>query len=833
MSFYNISKRRELLELIVLLGQKKIAMQQQRVFLSFLFSLMFSLTWAQQNALVEGYVRNTNGVAIELVNVAVKGHPGGTASDDKGYFKLEVPADTNLVIVFSHIEFLTREVKIKLSKGEVYKLKTTLENNVEMLNQVDVRNEDYRYANIVRLNPKVISSLPNSSGGIEALIKTLPGVVSNSELSSQYSVRGGNFDENLIYVNDIEIYRPQLIRAGEQEGLSFVNPDMVESINFSAGGFEAKYGDKMSSVLDVKYKSPKTKSATVSASLLGLTAQVEGTAFGRRLSYSAGFRYKTSKYVLNSLDTKGEYFPSYLDFQGLFTYQINERHEISLLTYVSQNKYQLIPESRQTSFGTLTQALGLNVYFEGQELDKYQSTLGALSYKYEYNDVVYKWIASAYLDYEQESYDILGQYYLNELEKDLGSESAGDSLNNIGVGSYLKHGRNQFEAMILSLKHVGQKSIASHDLNWGMEYKNENIYDKIRQWQVKDSAGYSLPFPDTVGYYPGFVPMFQNARSENLLSSNRYSAHLQDTYNFGGDSTSMYINAGLRAQYWDFNHQFFVSPRLTYAIKPNWQRDVLLRFSVGSYYQPPFFKEYRSEDGSLNTNIKAQESYHIVLASDYNFKIWNRPFKFVSELYYKYLNNLIPYTIDNVLIRYYPNELARGYTAGIDFRLFGEFVPGIDSWASMSFMKSEEDVICDNHGYIPRPTDRRFNASIYFQDYLPRNPNFKVHLTLFYGSGLPFGPPESPRYKQVARMPAYFRTDIGFTAVLKDEQSKTDKQSLFKHLKKVLLTVEIFNLMNRNNTVSYVWVSDIYNRQYAVPNYLTGIRFNVKLTIKI
>jgi len=795
----------------------------------FLFNLS---VFAQNTATIYGKVRTDKGLGIDLVNIAIQGLPGGTMTDDKGNYSLNIPADTNLTLIFSHIEYHTVKKTIKVSKGKKFKLHIKATRNITTLKTVDIRNDEKRQTNIIRLNPKVISSIPNSSGGIEALIKTLPGVVSNNELSSQYSVRGGNFDENLIYVNDIEIYKPQLIRSGEQEGLSFVNTDMVESVSFSAGGFEAKYGDKMSSVLDIKYKRPKQFGATVSASLLGGSIHVAGSDKSRRFTHSTGVRYKTSRYLLSSLDTKGEYTPSYFDFQTYLSYDINENNQIGFLGNMARNSYQLVPQSRETSFGTVNEALGLNIYFEGQEIDLYNTLLGAFTYEYHKKDLKLKWIASTFYTQEREAYDILGQYYLNELNKQIGSDNLGDSLMNIGIGSYLDHARNSFDALVSSIKHIGEKKIDEHTLHWGAKFQHEEIKDKMNEWQIRDSAGYSMPFPDTVGYRPNYVPIFRNINSNNTLMSNRITAHFQDTYQYEKDSTLMFLTVGIRGNYWDYNQQFFATPRMTYAIKPNWKKDYLFRFSLGAYYQPPFFKEFRSLDGRLNKNIRAQESYHAVLASDYNFHLWQRPFKFVSEVYYKYLNNLIPYTVDNVMIRYYPNQTAKGYSTGVDFRIFGEFVPGVDSWASLSFMKSEEDILNDGHGFIPRPTDQRFNASIFFQDYLPKFPNFKVHLTLFYGTGMPFGPPNSERYMQTARIPDYFRTDIGFTAILKNQKTKLSKNSFFRNFKSIFLTAEIFNMMNKNNTVSYVWVTDIQNRQYAVPNYLTGIRLNVKLTFK-
>jgi hypothetical protein len=806
----------------------------KNLFLSFVF-LFFGLNiYAQNTAEVYGRVRTDKAFAVELMNVAVKGFPGGTTTNKKGFYSLKILADTTVTLVFSHIEYKTITKTIRLKKGERYKLNVMPEKDITILQTVNIRNEEKRHLSIMRLNPKNLAVIPTTSGGVESIIKTMPGVVSNNEMSSQYSVRGGNFDENLVYVNDIEIYKPQLIRSGAQEGLSFINSDMVEAVSFSAGGFEARYGDKMSSVLDIKYRRPRSFSTTFSASLLGSSAHVEGTNKNKRFTYSTGLRYKTSRYLLNSLDTKGEYFPSYFDFQTYLTFDIDEFNRLSFLGNISDNKYHLIPKSRETSFGTINQALGLNIYFDGQELDKYRTSLGALTYRYKPSkDFSFKLITSIYYTQEQERYDILGQYYLNELNKQIGSDNLGDSLMNIGVGSYLDHARNYFNALVSNVYFKGENKWKSHWFYWGGKYQHEEIIDKLSSWQVRDSAGFSLPFPDTASYYPQEIPMIQNLRTQHQLYNNRLSAYIQDTYEFSFDSTQMFLTFGVRANYWDYNKQFFVTPRFTYSIKPNWKKDFLFRLSTGAYYQSPFYKEYRNMNGTLNPNIRAQESYHFVLASDYNFHMWKRPFKFVTELYYKYLNNIIPYTVENVLIRYYADQKAVGYAGGIDCRIFGEFVPGVDSWASLSFMQSQEDIEGDGHGFIPRPTDQLFNASIFFQDYLPKFPNYKVHLTMAYGSGFPFGPPHSERYLATARMPAYFRTDIGFTAILKDEKKQLSDRNFFRHFKHIYLTAEIFNLMNKNNTISYVWVTDIQNRQYAVPNYLTGIRFNVKLTFKI
>ncbi len=806
-----------------------------RKFLLFIFIITLSVSaFSQKTILLYGKIRTDKGRSIDLVNISVKGFNIGTVSDQNGKYEIQVPSNTDLTLVFSHIEYETETKKVHSSTQDKQRLNVMMKRSLNILSSVSIRDEAKRHENIVRLSPKIITHLPSAGEGVEALIKTLPGVSSNNELSNQYTVRGGNFDENLIYVNGIQVYRPQLIKTSEQEGLSFINPDLVESIHFSAGGFQARYGDKMSSVLDVKYKRPKRLEGTVSASLLGGRVYLGNITPSRRFSYALGFRYKTTKYLLNTLDTKGNYQPSFLDFQTLLEYDINENQKIKWLGHFARNQYQIIPQSRKTSFGTLSQALGLSIYFEGQELDKYNTLFDALSYQYKKNNTFLDVTYSTYFAQERESYDILGQYFLNELNKKVGSEDVGDSLNNIGIGSYLNHARNRYDVLINSLQHRGEQKINQHKLEWGIQFQNEQIKDHINEWIVQDSAGYSLPFPDTVGYHPSFVPIHQTTNSDNSLSNQRFTSYLQDTYHFNWDSSEYFLNVGVRAHYWTYNQQWFISPRATLSFKPNWDKDFLFRFSIGSYKQSPFYKELRMRDGQLisGSEARAQESIHFVASSDYNFYMWNRSFKFVTEIYYKHLSKITPYSIENVLIRYYPEQTAKGFTRGIDFRLFGEFVPGIDSWASLSFMKSKEDIAGDGNGEIYRPTDQRFNASIYFQDYLPKYPNFRVYLGLNYGKGFPFGPPNSPRYLHTGRMPDFFRTDIGFTTIIKGKNVNMLKYNWSKYFKSIYFTIEVFNLMNKNNTISYFWVNDIQNRQLAVPNFLTGIRFNFKLTFK-
>ncbi|OFY69340.1 MAG: hypothetical protein A2265_05960, partial [Bacteroidetes bacterium RIFOXYA12_FULL_33_9] len=764
----------------------------------------------------------------------------GTITDKNGVFSIKVPANQELNIIISFIGYKTKGRVATLIENEQFLLNETLEKSENVLPPVEIiDNKTERLTNIVKIDPKLIDLIPGAMTGVEALLKTLPGVSSNNELSSQYSVRGGNYDENLVYVNDIEIYRPFLIRSGQQEGLSFANPDLVSSIQFSSGGFDAKYGDKMSSVLDIKYKKPTELAGSASVSLLGGSAHVEGCSDNHRFTYISGIRYKSTQYLLNSLQTKGDYKPSFIDFQAFFTYDLNEKLELNILGNFAQNHFLFVPDELKTAFGNINEALGLSVYFEGQELDRFTTMNSAVSLNYRVKEnTMLKFIASGYQSIEEEAYDILGQYYLNELDKELGSDNLGDSLMNIGLGSYIDHARNNLQASVLSFSHIGTIEKNNHNIQWGAKYQYESIIDEIKEWKMLDSAGYSIPYTDSI------VSVSDYLKSSIDLQSSRISSFLQNTYSVTNDSIKYFFTGGIRANYWTYSNQLLISPRVSCSIKPNWKRDYVFRFAWGYYYQPPFYRELRDKNGELNPDIKAQTSIHYVVGSDYAFNAWNRPFKFITELYFKKLKNLIPYDVDNVRIRYYATNNSKGYVAGIDLKVNGEFVRGVDSWASLSIMQTEENIEGDyatitqdsisysyERGYIARPTDQRVNFSMFFQDYLPGNPSYKMQLSLFFGSRLPFGPPNSEEYRSAFRMPAYRRVDIGFSKVIKSDEFKS-KSKFLNHFESLWLTAEIFNLLGTNNTISYMWISDIYNRQYAVPNYLTARRINVKLIAK-
>ncbi len=811
----------------------------------FVILLVHSYVYSQQGqSQVRGKITDEKQKPLELVNISIFGFPGGTVSDNKGNYRIEVPANTPVKLVFSFIGFEKQDFDVVLSDGETKIINAVMKSSSEMLPDIIIQDERIRSTNLQRINPKELTNIPSVSGSIESLIKTLPGVASNNELSSQYSVRGGNFDENLVYVDDIEIYRPFLIRSGQQEGMSFINPDLTSSILFSAGGFDAKYGDKMSSALDIRYKRPSEFAGSFSASLLGSTAHVEGASNNQKFSYLLGFRYKTNQYLLNALETKGNYQPSFFDVQTLLRYDISKKLEISFLGNYANNKFNFIPETRETKFGTISQVKQLTIYFDGQEVDQYQTYLGALRLNFKpTKQTQLKFITSAFSSDESETFDVQGQYWIGEVETGLGESNFGEVVGTLGVGTFLNHARNYLNANVWSAEHKGSYEEGKNYLTWGVKYQHEKIDDQMNEWELIDSAGFTLPRPPD---HPGSPnPVVNNlvlntyVKSKVNLSSNRYMGFVQNTHDFGGNNKNFSLTAGLRANYWDQNRQLLISPRASIAYHPDWTNDVLFRFAAGYYYQPPFYRELRNFDGTMIYDQKAQKSIHLVAGSDWDILLWGRPFKFITELYYKFLDNLIPYEVDNVRIRYFADQTAKGYATGIDMKINGEFVPGIESWASMSYMKTQEDINGDYYyndknekvepGYIPRPTDQRFRFSMFFQDYLPMNPSYKVHLALYFGSSLPVGPPKSPKYQHTRRMPPYRRVDIGFSKQLIGEHTRLSAGNPLHYLKSLWISLEIFNLLDINNTISYIWVTDVDGIEWAVPNYLTPRQLNLKL----
>lgn len=831
--------------------------------------------YSQGMATVRGLVRDDLGMALKDVNVYVSPLAKGTTTLADGTYEIKLPADSALTIHFSYSGYERKSYPVKLKAGETKTINVKL--NIVTLIDINVIGERKREP-IEKLPSIEYKAIPTMTGNVEDMIKSIGlGVASNNEMSAQYSVRGGNFDENLIYVNDIEIYRPFLVRSGQQEGLSFINSDLVEDIYFSSGGFEAKYGDKMSSVLDIRYKKPNLNKGSASASLMGGTLHFEGK-IGQRFSYLTGLRYRSNSYVLNALPTKGDYKPVFADGQFLLGYSVNEKWDLSLLAHYSSNLFRVVPESRETDFGTVNEALRLKVYFDGQEITRFETMMAAVTSAHQLNKKTnIKLIASAFRSSETESYDIQGQYLLSELERDLGSENFGEVLFTRGIGTFLNHGRNELNAMVYNFAHIGESVVGKSRIHWGVRYQAENISDRLSEWEMLDSAGFSIP------QTPSDQIVLNNLLKAKIqLASNRFSGHLQnswsriitDTIHYN-DSSFTSISAwdfaiGGRVNYWDFSEQLLVSPRGSITYTPSWFKkekdtikriNTLFRFKSGVYYQPPFYRELRDPEGKINYDIRAQRSIHFVLGGDLFFQMWGRTFKFTTELYYKDLAYLIPYEVDNVRIRYYAKNNAKGYAAGWDFKINGEFIKGVESWATLGFLKTEEDLQDDFYytyynsegevivpgytfnniavdsirtdpGYLPRPTDQRMTFGIFFQDEMPKWPSFKVHLNVLFGTRLPYGPPGYERYKDVLRTPPYRRVDIGFSKQFLTNREKLKPGSFFTKIDDVWLSLEVFNLLGINNTISYQWVEDVNNRQYAVPNYLTSRRVNLKLIVK-
>ncbi len=833
------------------------------ILLSFFIIAPF-LSSSQNTATIFGKITDNGNEPIEDVSISMLGSSQAIGfSDSKGEFSYKIPADVEVVVIFNNINYAQVRHTLKLASGEKLNISKKMNSKETTIGIVEITDGN-RFKEFVRLDPINITHIPTASQDFNAILFTLPGVSSRNELSSSYSVRGGNFDENLVYVNGIEVYRPFLTRSGQQEGLSFINPDLVSSVLFSAGGFEAKYGDKMSSVLDVQYRKPRKFSGTVSGSLLGSSLHLEGVSKNYRFSWLFGARYKTNKYLLSKTDSKGDYKPFFADIQMYTSYDLTDKWKLDFLGNLAFNKYQFIPQNRETEFGTVTQALRLKIYFDGQEVDHFNTMMGAVSAIYTGNSgaLNLKFISSAFKSKETEAIDIQGQYFIGDLETDFGKPNFGEVVSERGVGTHIDHSRTNLTAYVLSAEHKGSYTIKKKQLLWGVKYSNEIITDKLSEWKYIDSAGFSIPTQPPPIFTPEPIQLQNVIKQKINLFSNRISGYTEGIWSTETkDTATVSATLGVRANYWDLNKQALVGPRGTIGIKPNWKRDFLFRFSSGYYYQPPFYRELRGIDGVINYAIKAQTSIHFVLSSDHNFKSWKRPFKLTAEAYYKYLDNLIPYEIDNVRIRYSAKNNARGYATGIDLKVNGEFVKGLESWVSLSVMQTQEDIKDDFYydyynsdgkkivpgytansvkkdsirfepGYIPRPTDQRVNVGLFFQDQMPGYPDLKMHLNLLFGSGVPFGPPGSQRYQQVLRMPSYRRVDIGFSYQALKETRTVKNKSIGRYVKSIWISLEVFNLLGTNNTVSYIWVEDVTNRQYAVPNYLTQRQLNLRTIFK-
>lgn len=808
--------------------------------------ICFLPAFAQQKIFVRGYVLDNNKNAVEYASVLVKESGSGTISNDKGFFEVSFPRIDSVTLLFSCIGYKSAERKITLDSNPAYTIVVTLEQDTAQLGEIEVTGLQRQIGTMITIDSEKLRLMPDVSGGnIESLLTSFAGVSSNNEMSSQYSVRGGNYDENSVYVNGIEVYRPLLVRAGQQEGLSFINPDMVSEVNFSAGGFDAKYGDKMSSVLDVRYKKPEKFEADVALSLQGASAYVGSS--GKNYSQIHGIRYKTMRVLLGTLDTKGEYNPDFIDYQTYVTWQMSKKWELTFLGNISQNNYKFTPESRTTSFGTVSNANRFTVYFSGSERDVFRTFFGAISANYRPSKkVLLSFNAGAFNTNEQETYDITGEYRLSELDLSNASSNDSETANALGTGLYHEHARNHLSATVINIGHSGSHSTPANNIQWGVNYQREIILDRINEWEARDSAGYTLPVN------PDKVELVYNLFSNVDLYSHRLQAYIQDTYRINANYGVWSITGGVRANYWSFNNEFIASPRASVSFFPDWKADFNFRFAAGVYYQAPFYKELRltQTDGagnnyiSLNRNIKSQRAIHMVLGVDYFFRAWNRPFKLTLEGYYKPSDRVVSYYIDNVRVRYSGQNDAKAYVAGVDLKLFGEFVPGVDSWISLSWMRAREDIIGDHYpvysnkgnylgevypGYISRPNEQRYNISLFFQDYFPNHPEYKVHLKFVWSDGLPFGPPHSERYQATLRTKAYNRVDIGASRDFVQGRERWMRH--LKPVKDIRLSLELFNLFNIKNVNSYYWVTDIYNGQYAVPNYLTGFMVNFRIAV--
>jgi len=804
----------------------------------------------KRDALIKGRITDSTGKPISDIRIKVDGQNESALSNGDGRFSLKVPSGKALTVDFLYLNLSQKAVRLQpLNATQDFEFPPiTLSVKMGFSDIIITDSSSKKQGAMQRVNPHNYDYIPNVSGGIEGIVKNFAGVSSNNEMSSQYSVRGGNYDENLVYINDIEIYRPQLVRAGQEEGLSIANTDMVQSLDFSAGGFEARYGDKLSSVLDIHYKNPDTFALKTNLSLLGASGEVEGTSKDHRLQYIAGVRYRNSQYLLSSLDVQGEYLPSFVDAQAYLTYHITDKLSLNYLTYYGSNTYLSIPQSQTTQFGTATNAVQLVVAFQGKQLLEYSTFLNGLTLDYQpdKNDDI-KFINSFYTSAESEDYDIIGAYQLQQLDANLGDANFGKAINTFGYGEFLYHARDSFYAEIFSSEIKGTHNFSpTFDLLWGVKYQHEHIYSALNEYTYVDSVDYSVPQsgnPRKTLVLPAYVYSRVNA------DWNRYSAYAQGNFLLDKDyNSNLYI--GLRANYWDFNHEMLISPRAQFSFEPNaphnrrvlaggmddslLKKRLILKAAAGIYSQPPFFKELFAPDGTLVPGIRAQKSSHILIGQDLTFNMWNRPFRFTTDLYYKYMWDLIPYTIDDVHIIYLGNNNATGYAGGVDFQLHGNLVNEEPSWISLSLLQTAEKINGgpDYTKFIPMPTDQRVRFSFFFQDYLPGHPTYKVHLNFVFGTGLPFGPPGLTPYKDTLRLPPYKRVDIGFSKMLWDKSKQHTNSKFIGTFKSIWLSLEVFNLLNINNTVSYLWVQDIDGNQWAVPSYLTTRRLNFALEMK-
>lgn len=788
-------------------------------YLLIIISFFFSCSLLAQTVTVSGTVTDPDGLPIDLVSIGVVGSTRGTLTNEKGKYSISIAKNDSVTIAFFCVGYDQTEIIIQ-DPQEDFMLNVRLRPQSYELETVVIKATKPQTTTMDRIEMGQGSrlSVDATGGSVESFVMTAgTGVSSTNELSTQYSVRGGSYNENIVYVNNIEVYRPLLIRSGQQEGMSFINPDMTESVQFSSGGFDARYGDKMSSVLDVTYKKPTQLEGGITGSMLGGNVYL-GNSIGKFTQIS-GFRYKRGTTLLNTLDTKGDYNPSVMDFQTYMTYDLTSKLSVSLLANYSDNIYDFNPGNRETSYGTMENVKKFKVYFDGMERDRFKSFFGAGTIKYQLADNADIALQiSGFQSEEEETYDITGEYWISNVL---------ENGNNIGTGLFHEHARDYLHAKVFNASLVGSVGLNQHTFHWSFGLQKENIKDRINEWELRDSLGYSLPYKENS------LKVFSNLYSSNDIQSSRYSGYIQDTYKYRIEKGLFSFTAGIRGSYWSYNKEFILSPRMSIGFIPVKNQDFIFRFATGLYYQSPFYKEFRTiESGNegnqhivLNQNIKSQRSLHFVLGGDYNFRMEERPFKFTAELYYKKLDNLIPYSVDNVRVWYYGKNVSDGYAMGIDTKLFGQFVPGTDSWLGFSLMEAKQTIEGET---VPLPTDQRYNITLYYTDLMPKYERIQLNLRAIWSQGLPFSVPGN-QYKPRFRAPAYRRIDIGITYRLWGEEDREQSNNFLKNFKNIWIGVDVFNLFDINNVNSYSWFSDITGAQNAVPDKLTGRQFNIKL----
>lgn len=779
--------------------------------------LLVTVTASAQTFTLQGRVTDENNDPIEFASVSCLKQGKMTMTSLKGEYSMQLHSADSVVIKFSMIGYKAKTRVLRRPRGK-QTLQIVLHSDENQLGEVTITGKKIETGQMEDISKDHLKSLPSASGNaVEELIQSQAGVSTHSELSSQYNVRGGSFDENSVYIDNVEIYRPFLVRSGQQEGISVINPDMVEKISFSTGGYEARYGDKMSSALNIKYRKPKKFEATASASMLGASAFI-GVS-NKKVSWSNGFRYKTTKHLLGSMDTKGEYSPTFIDYQTYLTYTPNKRWEIKLLGNISDNHYNFTPEDRETKFGTMENVKAFQVYFDGQEKDVFRTFFGAVGITRNFGEKTsLSLIASAFNTREQEKYDIQGQYWLTQTE----------TSENLGVGTYFQHARNYLKAHVESAKLLFKTKYKKHDIEGAFTFKKEKITENSVEYEMRDSSNYSIPHTGKDLY------MIYSMRAKNVLDANRIEAYVQDAFRFtsNNEKTLYTLNYGVRLSHWSYTKETIVSPRVSLGIIPAFNENITMRFATGLYYQAPFFKELRdttTQNGityaSLNSKAKSQRSIHFIAGFDYRFRMNNRSFKFTAEAYYKALGNLVPYSVNNVKVVYYGSNESSGHAAGIDLKLYGEFVPGTDSWLSLSLMNTSMKL---NGKSIPLPTDQRYAINMFFTDYFPGTDRWKMSLKLALADGLPFSAPHQELESNVFRAPAYKRADIGLSYRLLNNDGKQRKHI---QLRNIWLGAECLNLFGINNVNSYYWITDVTGGQYAVPNYLTGRQINFRVTV--